>query len=233
MNEKIEPVYGCLVQFNIESINNDVRCDINGNYSPGTIVMGIFHRWQNNDRTEVQVHHINPFGGINLMRIKTQHVKFVSQPVFSKEFLKSLTGVDIKEELCKFGKPEDIYPPFTRLKQELIQDMEEEDILSKIGISKMKEHFVRCLMALDAAEERLNQIKKSNEDIPDSNGKYSESLEPMVNPADFLQEARKVNAGSGFREQLKDFNDLYTTREVTPNAPEVITSFSTPKDRSK
>lgn len=223
MSKKIEPVYGCLVQFNIEAINNDPRCEISGNYAPGNVIIGIFNRWQNND-TEVQVYHISPFGGINLMRIKPQYVNFISQPIFSKEFLKNLKGFDIKEELCKFGKPEDIYPPFTRFKQESLQDMEDEEILNKIGISKMKEHIVRCLMALDAAEERLNQIKQ-NEDIPDSNGQHSESLEPVVNPADFLQEARKVSTDRRIKEQLKDFNDIYSTREIDPNPPEVITSF--------
>ena len=232
MSQKIEPVYGCLVKFNIDAINRDPRCDISGNYNSDNIIVGIFNRWQNNDKSEVQVYHISPFGGINLMRIKTQYINFISQPIFSKEFLKSLTGVDIKEELCKFGKPEDIYPPFKRLKQELIQDMEEEDILSKIGISKMKEHVVRCLMALDAAEERLNQIK-SNEDIPDSNGQYSESLEPVVNPADFLQEAPAIEVKRGFKEQLKDINEFYTSREVGSNAPEIIAPFIPTKNTRK
>lgn len=231
MNKKIEPVYGCLVQLNIESINNDPRCDLNGNYPSNSVIVGIFNRWQNNDKSEVQIYNVSPFGGINLIRIKVQHIKIISQPIFSKEFLKSLTSIDIKEELCKFGKPEDIYPPFSRLKQELIQEMEEEEILSKIGIAKMKEHVVRCLMALDAAEERLNQI--SNEDISNSNGKYPESLEPVVSPADFLQEAKKFRADGGFREQPEDFDKLYTPREIDPNAPKIIAKLVTKENSRK
>ena len=232
MSQKIEPAYGCLVQFNIEAINSDPRCDISGNYNSDNIVVGVFNRWQNNEKSEVQVYHISPFGGVNLMRIKTQYIKFISQPIFSQEFLKNLTGINIKEELCKFGKPEDIYPPFKRLKQELIQDMEDEEIAEKIGIPKMKEHLVRCLMALDSAEERLNQIKQ-DENIPNSNGKYPESLEPMVEPANFVQEARAIEVKRGLKEQLKDIADLYAPREIDPNASEVITPFVTPKNNRR
>jgi hypothetical protein len=221
MKNKFPLTVGCLVQLNIDSVNRDNRCDLQGTYAPDENIFGFFYKFHNNDKSQCQVYLFNRQGSATLMRIDTRHCDVVLPSVYSDEFVNEINkSTDINEELCKLGKPGEIYPPFTRLKHEVIQEMDEEQIEKQIGIQKVKEHLVRCLMALDSAEERLNQL--NNENIPQSNGQSSRAMETVDYEPVLLQSKatrRGATVGNGLREFLSPVVEEYFATTNTSERP--------------
>lgn len=171
---KIPLELGSLIRINVREINKNEKSEFYRTWGTEDIVYGIYLRPRDFGTFQIL---INANNHIISAFLKDTEFTPLTSSIFFSENIEKLISVDtVDESNFKLGEPDVIFPKLIRPNQEDLQELSAELVFDTIGKEKIIELLTRCLIALEAAEERIPK-RKTNDINRNSN---TESFEQLV-----------------------------------------------------
>lgn len=220
----LEP--GSLIRINVREINKNAKSEFYRTWGTEDIVYGIYSRPRDFSTSQIL---INANNHIISAFLKDTEFTPLTSSIFFSENIEKLISVDtVDESNFKLGEPDVIFPKLIRPNQEDLQELSAELVFDTIGKEKIIELLTRCLMALEAAEERIPKRKTNDINRNSNTESFEQLVETVTSKYEYIVSSDPIQPAEEFiarSPEIASFDELYsqkpriTTKEPTYGFP--------------